>query len=98
MPITGHVRSRFIEAAVLLQLLDPVRGEPSAHGLDQDSHESGTQRGALLKHRLAPTSDSHRLAPTSDPRRLARTSDHAGWHQLQVGANLLTRKFGWYQF
>jgi hypothetical protein len=36
MPITGHVRSRFLEVAVL-QLLDPVRGEPSAYGLDQDS-------------------------------------------------------------
>jgi hypothetical protein len=52
MPISGNVRSRFLEVAVLLRLLDPVRGESSAHGLDQDSLESGTQREALLKRKF----------------------------------------------
>jgi hypothetical protein len=52
MSITGNARSRFLEVAVLLRLLDPVRGEPSVHGLDQDSYESGTQREAFLKRKF----------------------------------------------
>lgn len=39
LKITGNVRNRFIEAAVLLHMLDPVRGEPTVYGLDQDPHE-----------------------------------------------------------
>ena len=36
--ITGNTQSRFVQAATLFRLLDPVRGEPKAYGLDQDSN------------------------------------------------------------
>ena len=45
--ITGNVRNRFIQAAVLLRLLDPVRGEPTVHGLDPDPHEIERPRERL---------------------------------------------------
>ena len=50
--ITGNVRNRFIQAAVLLRMLDPVRGEPTIHGLDQDPHEIGIPRERLLKRKF----------------------------------------------
>jgi hypothetical protein len=50
--ITGNVRNRFIQAAVLLHRLDPVRGEPTAHGLDQDPLEIEPQRERLLKRKF----------------------------------------------
>lgn len=50
--ITGNVRNRFIQAAVLLHMLDPVRGEPTAHGLDQDLHGIETPRERLLKRKF----------------------------------------------
>ncbi|EAS27231.2 uncharacterized protein CIMG_10433 [Coccidioides immitis RS] len=34
--ITGRLRNRFLEAATLLHALDPVRGEPTTHGLEID--------------------------------------------------------------
>jgi hypothetical protein len=40
--ITGNTQNRFIQAAVLLHLLDPVRGEPTAYGLDRDPNEYRT--------------------------------------------------------
>lgn len=52
MRITGNVGDRFIQAAVLLHMLDPVRGEPTAHGLDQDPHEIETPRERLLKRKF----------------------------------------------
>ena len=42
--ITGNTQNRFIQAAVLLHLLDPVRGEPTAYGLDRDPNEIEPQR------------------------------------------------------
>jgi len=50
--ITGNVRNRFIQAAVLLYILDPVRGEPTAYGLDQDPHEIESPRERLLKRKF----------------------------------------------
>lgn len=50
--ITGNLRSRFLQAAVLLRRLDPVRGEPTAHGLDQDPHEISASRERLLKRKF----------------------------------------------
>lgn len=44
--------------AVLLYVLDLVRGEPTAHGLDQDPHEIETTRECLLNE----TSSTHLLA------------------------------------
>ena len=32
--IISNVRDRFIWVTVLLYMLDPVRGEPTVHGLD----------------------------------------------------------------
>ena len=52
MELTGNVRNRFVQAAVLLRMLDPVRGEATAHGLDQDSHEIITSRERLLKRKF----------------------------------------------
>jgi hypothetical protein len=50
--ITGNVRDRFIQAAVLLHTLDPVRGEPTVYGLDQDPHEIESPRERLLKRKF----------------------------------------------
>ena len=47
--ITGNAQNRFIQAAVLLHLLDPVRGEPTEHGLDRDPHEVEPQQERQLK-------------------------------------------------
>ena len=47
--ITGHARDRFIQAAVLLHTLNPVRGEPTGYGLDQDPHDIETPRERLIK-------------------------------------------------
>ncbi|KAH6698178.1 hypothetical protein BKA61DRAFT_497520 [Leptodontidium sp. MPI-SDFR-AT-0119] len=50
--ITGNVRERFIQAAALLRLLDPVRGEPTAYSLDQESHSIHASRERLLKRKF----------------------------------------------
>lgn len=50
--ITGNVRDRFIQAAALLRLLDPVRGEPTAYSLDQDSNTVEGLRELLLKRKF----------------------------------------------
>ena len=52
LELTGNVRNRFVEAAVLLRMLDPVRGEATVHGLDQVSHEMITPRERLLKRKF----------------------------------------------
>lgn len=52
MELTVNVRNRFVQAAVLLRMLDPVRGEATAHGLDQDIHEMTTPRERLLKRKF----------------------------------------------
>lgn len=48
--MTGKARNRFVEVAVLLQMLDLVRGEPAAHGLDQN--EFGHDREQFLKRKF----------------------------------------------
>ena len=50
--ITGNARIRFIQAAVLLHMLDPVRGESTVHPLDQDAHEIERPRERLLKRKF----------------------------------------------
>lgn len=52
LEITGNVRNRFIQVAVLLHMLNPVRGEPTVHGLDQDLLEIETPRERLLKRKF----------------------------------------------
>jgi hypothetical protein len=50
--IQGNLRDRFVQSAVLLRMLDPVRGEPTVYGLDQDPHEIGTERERQLKRKF----------------------------------------------
>jgi hypothetical protein len=52
LEITGNVRNRFVQAAVLLHMLDPIRGEPTAYGLDQDVYDIETPRERLLKRKF----------------------------------------------
>ena len=52
MELTVNVRNRFVQAAILLRMLDPVRGEATAHDLDQDIHEMTTPRERLLKRKF----------------------------------------------
>ncbi|KAF3768504.1 hypothetical protein M406DRAFT_326945 [Cryphonectria parasitica EP155] len=52
LEITGNVQSRFMQVAVLLHLLDPVRGEPTEHGLDSDSGNVVWQREHILKRKF----------------------------------------------
>lgn len=52
LPITGNIRERFVQTAVLLRLLDPVRGEPTTYGLDQDSHSTQAPRQQILKRKF----------------------------------------------
>ena len=35
-----NVRNRFVQAALLFHMLDPVRGEPTVHDLDEERDES----------------------------------------------------------
>ena len=52
MELTGNVRNRFVQAAVPLRMLDPIRGDPTVHGLDEDLHEIRTPRERLLKRKF----------------------------------------------
>ena len=52
LELTGNVRNRFVQAAVLLRMLDPVRGEPTVHCLNEDSYEMRTLRERLLKRKF----------------------------------------------
>lgn len=52
LEITGNAQNRFIQAAVLLHLLDPVRGEPTANWLDRDPNEIEPQRERVLKRKF----------------------------------------------
>ncbi|KAE8441083.1 hypothetical protein EG329_005878 [Mollisiaceae sp. DMI_Dod_QoI] len=52
LEMLGSTRDRLIQASVLLHLLDPVRGEPTAYGLDQNPHEIEAPRDRLLKRKF----------------------------------------------
>ncbi|TLS20443.1 uncharacterized protein PpBr36_11276 [Pyricularia pennisetigena] len=49
--ITGNIQKRFIENAVLLHLLDPVRGSPTANSLDRNA-DPGESRESVLKRKF----------------------------------------------
>lgn len=51
-PITGKLRERFVQASVLLYMIDPVRGEPTTHSLDHDLQEAEAPRERLLKRKF----------------------------------------------
>ena len=50
--ITDNLRSRFIQAAVLLRMLNSVRDDFTIHDLDQDSHNIDMSRERLLKRKF----------------------------------------------
>jgi hypothetical protein len=52
LEITGKLQKRFIGDAVLLHLLDPVRGSPTAYGLDHHPHDTDVSREILLKRKF----------------------------------------------
>ena len=52
LQIQGNLRERFLQDAILLYTLDPVRGEPTAYGLDQDPFELEGPRERLLKRKF----------------------------------------------
>ncbi|KAL2068504.1 hypothetical protein VTL71DRAFT_14841 [Oculimacula yallundae] len=52
LSITGNIQERFVQTAVLLCLLDPVRGEPTTYGLDQDWHGTQAPRQQILKRKF----------------------------------------------
>lgn len=52
LEITGNLQKRFIEDAVLLHLLDPVRGSPTAYGLDRHPHDADVSREVFLKRKF----------------------------------------------
>jgi hypothetical protein len=52
LEITGNVRERFVQAATLLYLLDPVRGEPTTYGLDQDALNLQEPKERALKRKF----------------------------------------------
>jgi hypothetical protein len=52
LEITGNVRERFVQAATLLYLLDPVRGEPTTYGLDQDAPNLQEPKDRALKRKF----------------------------------------------
>ncbi|KAK7883401.1 hypothetical protein LTR67_011272 [Exophiala xenobiotica] len=52
LEVTGNTQSRFIQAAVLLHLVDPVRGEPTAYGLGRDLDEIEPRRERQLKRKF----------------------------------------------
>lgn len=50
--ITGNAQIRFVQVAALLHLLDPVRGEPTAYSLDQESDAFEQNRERHLKRKF----------------------------------------------
>lgn len=49
--ITGNVMDRFVQSAALLRKLEPVRGEPTVYGLDQNV-DNGSPRERVLKRKF----------------------------------------------
>jgi hypothetical protein len=43
-----NIYQRFIQSVVLLYLIDPVRGEPTTHGLDRHPHDTNVSRESQL--------------------------------------------------
>ncbi|KAL5903062.1 hypothetical protein ACKVV7_011370 [Pyricularia oryzae] len=52
LEITGNTQKRFVQDAVLLYLLDPVRGSPTAWSLDGHLHDSDVPRERFLKRKF----------------------------------------------
>lgn len=52
LEIGGRLRKRYILAATLLSLLDPVRGDPTAYNLDHESHRLLDPLDRILKRKF----------------------------------------------
>jgi hypothetical protein len=52
LQVQVNLRERFLQDTVLLYTIDPVRGEPSAHGLDPDMFELEGHRERMLKRKF----------------------------------------------
>ncbi|KAK2605534.1 hypothetical protein N8I77_008364 [Diaporthe amygdali] len=48
-PISGDAHKRFVVVTTLLSLIDPVRGEPTAHSLDRHPHDDSWKHEQLQK-------------------------------------------------
>lgn len=46
------MRNRFVQAAILLHMLDSVRGEPTIRGLHENSHKIQILRERFLERKL----------------------------------------------
>lgn len=46
---SGNAQRRFYLVTTLLSMIDPVRGEPTAHGLDKHPHDSIQRKDSMLK-------------------------------------------------
>ena len=87
--ITGKLRDRFIQGAVLLYLIDPVRGEPTAYGLDKDSSLLDHSRELFLKRKFL---DSFALicAIKKDPKTVSAAcleEDQPGGTVVRIASN-----------
>jgi hypothetical protein len=54
--VPEKIRRRFIHAAVLLSMLDPVRGEASTQSLDEDPAKTELTREQFLKRKFLDSS------------------------------------------
>ncbi|KXH28086.1 hypothetical protein CSAL01_05096 [Colletotrichum salicis] len=52
LEITGNLQKRFVQDAVLLHQLNPVRGSPTAYGLDRHPHDTDVSREVFLKRKF----------------------------------------------
>ncbi|KAK1525973.1 uncharacterized protein CCOS01_08391 [Colletotrichum costaricense] len=78
LEITGNLQKRFVQDAVLLHKLDPVRGSPTAYGLDRHPHDAGVPREELLKRKFL---DSFALLASTH-----KDGDTVSAATLEVGA------------
>ncbi|KAK1480745.1 hypothetical protein CTAM01_14204, partial [Colletotrichum tamarilloi] len=78
LEITGNLQKRFVQDAVLLHKLDPVRGSPTAYGLDRHPRDAGVPREELLKRKFL---DSFALLASTH-----KDGDTVSAAALEVGA------------
>lgn len=78
LEITGNLQKRFVQDAVLLYKLDPVRGSPTAYGLDRHPHDAVVSREEFLKRKFL---DSFALLASTH-----KDGDRVSAATLEVGA------------
>ncbi|KAK1658789.1 hypothetical protein BDP55DRAFT_681755 [Colletotrichum godetiae] len=78
LEITGNLQKRFVQDAVLLHKLNPVRGSPTAYGLDRHPHNTDVSREVLLKRKFL---DSFALLASTH-----KDGDRVSAATLEVGA------------